>query len=178
MWKLSRKWGRGSYSRARFQQPLRGILDCAVPRPPRYSDHLSAGDLHVRFGVLALGFVCGRSSAFRVYLSLVTEDAAPLFRSDHNYLSIWGYWNGSAERADDRNEARLQPMDLARAAGAQRDHRCRDACLAGARAGTAAGDRLSRSSPQPGTCSSPSATTGARSAIPMELPRCASTTLS
>ena len=32
---------------------------------------------------------------------------------------------------------------------ARSDHRCRDACLAGARAGTAAGDRLSRSSPAP-----------------------------
>ena len=52
---------------------------------------------------------------FESHLSLVTEDAAPLFRSDHNYLTIWGYWNGSAEMADDRNEAHVQPVDLGRA---------------------------------------------------------------
>ena len=42
---------------------------------------------------------------FESHLSLITENAAPLFRSDHNYLTIWGYWNGSAEMAEDRHEA-------------------------------------------------------------------------
>ena len=52
---------------------------------------------------------------FESHLSLITENAAPLFRSDHNYLTIWGYWNGSAEMAEDRNEAHVQPVDLGRA---------------------------------------------------------------
>ena len=49
---------------------------------------------------------------FESHQSLVTENAAPLFRSDHNYLTIWGYWNGSAEMAEDRHEGHVQPVDL------------------------------------------------------------------
>jgi hypothetical protein len=52
---------------------------------------------------------------FDSHRSLIAEDGAPLFRPDHNYITIWGYWNGSAEMTDDRDEAHVQPMDLARA---------------------------------------------------------------
>lgn len=45
----------------------------------------------------------------------MTENDAALFRSDHNYLSNWGYWNGSAGMPEDRNEADVQPMDLGQA---------------------------------------------------------------
>ena len=45
----------------------------------------------------------------------MTEHDAPLFRADHNYLTIWGYWNGSAEMTEDRDEAHVQPVDLGEA---------------------------------------------------------------
>jgi hypothetical protein len=46
---------------------------------------------------------------------LVTENGVPLFRADHNYLTIWGYWNGSAEMTEDQDEAHVQPIDLVEA---------------------------------------------------------------
>jgi hypothetical protein len=52
---------------------------------------------------------------FKSHHALVTENGAPLFRADHNYLTIWGYWNGSAEMAEDRDEAHVQPVDPGRA---------------------------------------------------------------
>ena len=52
---------------------------------------------------------------FRISRALVMEHDAPLFRADHNYLTIWGYWNGSAEMTEDRDEAHVQPVDLGEA---------------------------------------------------------------
>ena len=52
---------------------------------------------------------------FESHRALVREDGAQLLRPDHNYLTIWGYWNGSAEMADDRDEAHVQPLNLAEA---------------------------------------------------------------
>ena len=49
---------------------------------------------------------------FQSHRALVTENGAPLFRADHNYLTIWGYWNGSAELTEDRDEAHVQPVNL------------------------------------------------------------------
>ena len=53
---------------------------------------------------------------FRSHKMLVTENGVPLFRPDHNYLTIWGYWNGSAEMAEDRDDVHVRPMDLLQAA--------------------------------------------------------------
>jgi hypothetical protein len=52
---------------------------------------------------------------FESHRVLVTENGAPLFRANHNYLTIWGYWNGSAEMTEDRDEAHVQPVDLGEA---------------------------------------------------------------
>jgi hypothetical protein len=41
--------------------------------------------------------------------------ARRFFRANHNYLTIWGYWNGSAEMTEDRDEAHVQPVDLGEA---------------------------------------------------------------
>ena len=43
------------------------------------------------------------------------EDGQPVFRLDHNYLTIWGYWNGVAEMLEEQHEGHLQPVDLGRA---------------------------------------------------------------
>jgi hypothetical protein len=43
------------------------------------------------------------------------EDGQPIFLPDHNYLTIWGYWNGVAEMPEERDEDHLQPIDLGRA---------------------------------------------------------------
>ena len=37
------------------------------------------------------------------------------FGADRNYLTIWGYWNGSAEMTEDRDEAHVQSVDLGEA---------------------------------------------------------------
>lgn len=57
---------------------------------------------------------------FDALKSVVTEEGQPLFRPDHNYLTIWGYWNGVAEMAEDEEEEHLQPIDLARACAQRR----------------------------------------------------------
>jgi hypothetical protein len=52
---------------------------------------------------------------FESHRALVTENGAPLFRANHNYLTIRGYWNGSAQMREDRDEAHVQPVDLGEA---------------------------------------------------------------
>jgi hypothetical protein len=52
---------------------------------------------------------------FEFLRELVTEHGRPLFRPDHNYLTIWGYWNGVAEMEVETGEKHLHPIDLARA---------------------------------------------------------------
>jgi hypothetical protein len=52
---------------------------------------------------------------FESHKGIVMEDGQPIFRADHNYLTIWGYWNGVAEMPEERDEGHLQPIDLGRA---------------------------------------------------------------
>jgi len=52
---------------------------------------------------------------FESHKAIVMEDGEPLFRPDHNYLTIWGYWNGVTEMPERWNEGNLQPIDLSRA---------------------------------------------------------------
>lgn len=52
---------------------------------------------------------------FEALKTMVTEEGHPLFRADHNYLAIWGYWNGSAESSFDQDEGHLQPVSLGEA---------------------------------------------------------------
>ena len=57
---------------------------------------------------------------FRALEGIVVEDSKTLFLHTHNYLTIWGYWNGAAEM----EENHLRPIDLARACkfGMVEDH--------------------------------------------------------
>jgi hypothetical protein len=52
---------------------------------------------------------------FESHQRIVMEDGQPIFLPDHNYLTIWGYWNGVAEMPEERDEDHLQPIDLGRA---------------------------------------------------------------
>lgn len=55
------------------------------------------------------------SRRFESHKAIVMEDDQPIFRPDHNYLTIWGYWNGVAEMSEEQHEGHLQPIDLGRA---------------------------------------------------------------
>lgn len=80
-----------------FRLPIPGPSKCPAWSPPRSA--IYAPD----------------KRHFESQRALVTEHDAPLFRADHNYLTIWGYWNGSAEMTEDRDEAHVQPVDLGEA---------------------------------------------------------------
>lgn len=50
---------------------------------------------------------------FKALRDLLTENGRPLFRADHNYMTIWGYWNGDVEPGEDQLETHLSPIDAA-----------------------------------------------------------------
>ncbi len=52
---------------------------------------------------------------FRALEGVVTEKGDRLFLANHNYLTIWGYWDGVAEMEEELEEKHLRPIDLARA---------------------------------------------------------------
>lgn len=55
------------------------------------------------------------SSRFERLQDLVTENGNPLFLPTHNYLTIWGFWNGLDEMLASKDEAYCVGVDLARA---------------------------------------------------------------
>jgi len=60
-------------------------------------------------------------------------DGRPALRHDHNYITVWGYWNGSDETLATRDVAVCSPLSLARAlAGGRVTAAEHDALLAGA----------------------------------------------
>ncbi len=68
-------------------------------------------------------------------------DGRPALRRDHNYITVWGYWNGSDETLATRDVAVCSPLSLARAleehrlTGPEHDALLADAAAALARAG-------------------------------------------
>jgi hypothetical protein len=52
---------------------------------------------------------------FEALRELVQENGKPLFRPDHNYLTLWGYWNGDVEPGEDQEKTHLSPIDAAQA---------------------------------------------------------------
>ncbi|MBM4154629.1 MAG: hypothetical protein FJ221_06320 [Lentisphaerae bacterium] len=60
-------------------------------------------------------------------------DGRPALRRDHNYITVWGYWNGADETLATRDVAVCSPLSLARAlAGGRVTAAEHDALLAGA----------------------------------------------
>lgn len=52
---------------------------------------------------------------FEALRDIVQEDGKPLFRPDHNYLTLWGYWNGDVEPGEDQEKTHLYPISAAHA---------------------------------------------------------------
>ena len=66
-----------------------------------------------------------------------------VLRDDHNYLTIWGYWNGVDEMLARRDEAYCKGLDLGRALERRASSRIREReRAAGARGGTPGRGRL------------------------------------
>lgn len=72
------------------------------------------------------------------FASIAGPAGHPALRRDHNYITVWGYWNGSDERLADHDVAVCAPLSLAKALAEGRlsaaEH---DALLAGAAAALA-----------------------------------------
>ncbi len=49
---------------------------------------------------------------YRSHQQLTTPDGQPVLRSDHNYLTIWGFWNGLDEILASKDEAYCQGVNL------------------------------------------------------------------
>jgi len=49
---------------------------------------------------------------YRSHQNLVTPDGQPVLRSDHNYLTIWGFWNGLDEILASKDEAYCRGVNL------------------------------------------------------------------
>ncbi len=49
---------------------------------------------------------------YKLYQKLVTPDGQPVLRSDHVYLTIWGFWNGLDEILASRDEAYCRGVNL------------------------------------------------------------------
>ncbi|MBU4459337.1 MAG: hypothetical protein KJ579_02115, partial [Verrucomicrobia bacterium] len=66
--------------------------------------------------------------------AVVGPDGRPVLRRDHNYIAVWGYWNGSDETLAMRDVDACVPIDLARALAGDRIGRAEhDELLAEAR---------------------------------------------
>ncbi|OQW96905.1 MAG: hypothetical protein BWK77_03210 [Verrucomicrobia bacterium A1] len=66
--------------------------------------------------------------------AVVGPDGRPVLRRDHNYIAVWGYWNGSDETLAMRDVDVCVPIDLARALAGDRIGRAEhDELLAEAR---------------------------------------------
>jgi hypothetical protein len=51
-------------------------------------------------------------SRYRSHQELTTPDGQPLLRSNHNYLTIWGFWNGLDEILASKDEAYCRGVNL------------------------------------------------------------------
>ena len=52
---------------------------------------------------------------YETHEHLVTVEGEPILRSDRDYISIWGYWNGSDDRLAARDEDYCEGVDALRA---------------------------------------------------------------
>jgi hypothetical protein len=65
------------------------------------------------------GLYVSDNSRYDSHRLLLTHEGQPVLRPDHNYLTIWGFWNGLDEMLAGRDEAYCRGVNLA------------DACQAG-----------------------------------------------
>jgi hypothetical protein len=52
---------------------------------------------------------------FETHGQLLTPDGEPVLRSDHDYITIWGYWNGPDEKLADRDGDYFEGVNALRA---------------------------------------------------------------
>src|SRR5512143_444816 len=52
---------------------------------------------------------------YKSYEKLLTPEGTPVLRSNHNYLTIWGFWNGLDEILAHKDEAYCRGGNLAAA---------------------------------------------------------------
>jgi hypothetical protein len=112
--------------------------------------HLARADVPVIYprAIYMTGQEAAGASAYAADTRRYDRDAGiegpagrPALRRDHNYITVWGYWNGSDERLADHDVAVCSPLSLARAlaegrvSGAEHDALLADAAAALARAG-------------------------------------------
>jgi hypothetical protein len=58
------------------------------------------------------GLYASDDRRYRSHQKLITPDGQPVLRSDHNYLTIWGFWNGLDEILAGKDEAYCQGVNL------------------------------------------------------------------
>jgi hypothetical protein len=63
------------------------------------------------------GLYVSDNRRYQSHHALVAPDGQPVLRSDHIYLTIWGFWNGLDEILADKDEAYCRGVDLQGPAG-------------------------------------------------------------
>jgi hypothetical protein len=58
------------------------------------------------------GLYASDDRRYRSHQELTTPDGQPVLRSDHNYLTIWGFWNGLDEILASKDEAYCRGVNL------------------------------------------------------------------
>jgi hypothetical protein len=58
------------------------------------------------------GLYASDDRRYRSHQELTTPDGQPVLRSDHNYLTIWGFWNGLDEILAGKDEAYCRGVNL------------------------------------------------------------------
>jgi hypothetical protein len=61
------------------------------------------------------GLYVSDNSRYESHRRLLTPEGQPLLRPDHNYLTIWGFWNGLDEMLAGKDEAYCRGVNLAEA---------------------------------------------------------------